>query len=129
MRIKKYQGSKRVRYGYDWHKSYKCGENSIVFKLKDNGDLIGQIVVRDRLILDFVVNPKYRGKGYGKYLLHKAEEEIFTRYDQAVVVPQDNADKLREYYASLGYKSKYNGDEEDYDEANPYCWAMTKEKQ
>ena len=123
MKLKIYKGG-RARRVFDWNETVKVEDT--ILKLRNKGKLLGSCYVRDDFVYSLVVNPKYRGNDYGKLLLTAAEKVIKQNHFKcAKLVPQDNEEKLRKYYSSLGYTG-HSKDELGYEEENKEWWIMYK---
>lgn len=125
MRVK-ISKNERVRSIFNW-KSYRpIKKPDLIFKLRDKGNLIGSCYIIENFIYGLVINPVYRGNGYGKLLLNKVEKEIRKNgYKSARLIPQDNEPKLRKYYSNLGYIG-YSGNEDGFEEEDKTWWIMEK---
>lgn len=121
MRLRIYK-PKRIRLS-SWKETVKA-KRDYVIKLYHHG-LVGQICVTDNLISNFVVNPSKRRKGYGSKLLREAEKLIFQNFEEAVLVPEDNAPHLRMYYSKRGFTG-FSESEEGYEPEDKSWWIMTK---
>lgn len=104
-------GNQKIHGVRDWSKGFlaspKTPGDMVVFRARENKKVLGQVVVTgDNWIVFLAVNPKYRGKGIGTKLLHKAEAEIFGRGEETVHLhPQKEfQDRLIPWYESEGYE-------------------------
>lgn len=130
MRIRKYNlRQTSIRRVCDFSERIHLHKDGVVLKLYDKGSiLLGQVIVWEGNWISYlVVNPKYRGKGYGKKLIALAEKEIFKKYKTAKLIPQDNDESLRLFYSKLGY-SGFLKSEPGYEEEDKSWWEMTKRK-
>lgn len=129
MKIKTYTNSRqRIRDIFDWHcdLNIPASKTVTVIKARDGSNLVGSCYVEAGMIKCLVVNPKYRGKGYGKKLIRTAEKVMKQQgLKVCQIIPQDNEPKLRKYYSSLGYKG-FSPDTLGYEEEDKTWWVMEK---
>jgi ribosomal protein S18 acetylase RimI-like enzyme len=91
--------------------------NDYVFYLEDNGLIIGCLKISLEIfpickILDFVIDPEYRGKGYGKELLQKTldsslnDHKINTLHLYLMVRTESNEENTPaiNLYKKFGFK-------------------------
>ena len=123
MKIKYYKNTS-YRGVLNWNKTNKYS-NGIVIKIREKGELLGSVLVKENWITYLVINPKFRGKGLGTILLRKAEELISKKYNEVKLIPQDNEQILRNWYEKKGYIS-IPLDTIGYEEENKEYWVMTK---
>lgn len=88
---------------------------------KDN-ELVCSCFLRDDRINNLVVHPKHRNQGIGsemvRYVIDFASE---LGFEKVTIIPQENDDKLREYYSNLGFVGKDMDTVDDTDKDN---WIM-----
>ena len=72
-----------------------------------NHNEIGYVCINDNVIDLLMIDRDYRGKGYGKLLLHKAECLIAKNYNNAFVTPILHSPCFTatpDFYKKRGYK-------------------------
>ena len=122
MKIKFYN-SGSFRKANNWNRKNKASNGTII-KIREKGNLLGSVFVRKNWILSLVVNPKYRGIGIGRILLNQAEKVIKKNYKVVYLIPMDNEEYLRKWYAKNGYFS--SPDSYKYEEEDKASWIMIK---
>lgn len=118
---KDWQTSVRSTTNWKMSRKIKCDK---IIKLYDPY-FVGNVAIKGDTIIYLVVAPKQRNKGYGSKLLSLAEKEILKKFKEVRLVPQDNQDYLREFYAKRGY-SGFSETDDGYDEADKTWWEMKK---
>lgn len=80
--------------------------SGIVYLLRDNGEFVGTVTIKDNDINRLFVLPIYQHKGYGKFLLDFAESELFKTYEEIYLSASLPAKKI---YQIRGYvEIEYN---------------------
>lgn len=130
MKIRKYKlWQTSYRSCINWKHRIKSKKNGTVLKIYNNGILIGNVIFydNDNVIYNLSINPKYQFKGYGSMLLKAAEKEIFKKFNEVKLTPQDNDESLRLFYSKNGYTG-FDERDEGYEEEDKTWWIMTKRK-
>jgi len=127
MKIKIYTCSQSVRsIRNGWNSKYIPSRVDYIIKLRDRGNLLGVCYLRENTLYGLIVNPNFRGKGYGKILIEAAEKIVKKKFKELKLTPKDNNPKLRKYYESLGFVS-FTNKEKCFEEEDKSWWVMTKQ--
>lgn len=75
-------------------------ENGIVYLLREDDRFVGTVTLEDNEINRLFVLPEFQHKGYGRYLLDFAENEILKTHDEIILHASLPAKKI---YLKRGY--------------------------
>ena len=78
-------------------------EKEIVWLLKEDGNIVGTVTIRENAVNRLFILPEYQSRGYGSRLMDFAEAKIAENYSHVHI---DSSLVAKEMYLKRGYREK-----------------------